>query len=93
MYELLHSICASSLTLLTIVVGCSDPSVAVLTCAAKNAAQSQTKHPTTESWVQIPTQIYQADFGKEQCWAAFGEELALAISPMGWAKPIVSEAC
>ena len=44
MYELLHSIWAYAPTLRTIAVGQSDPSGAVQTCSAKNAAQSQTKY-------------------------------------------------
>ena len=47
MIELLHSIWASAPTLLTIAVRRSDPSRTVRTCAAKNAAQCQTKYPTT----------------------------------------------
>ena len=53
----------SAPTLLTTAVGRSDPSRAVRTCAAKNAAQSQTKYPTTGSWVRIPALAYRADFG------------------------------
>ena len=66
--ELLHSTGASAPTLLTIAVGRSDPSRTVRTCAAKNAAQSQTKYPNTSESRLCHTELTSGKNGVGQHW-------------------------
>ena len=88
MHELLHSTRLSTPTLLTTAVGQSNPSRAVQTCVAKNAAQGQTKYGGSNPGSAVP----ELTSGRTVL-DSVGEKLALAICLSGWAKPTVCEAC